>query len=136
MIVTCPNCGKKYRIKDEKIGQSPKRLRCKKCSEVFIVHPPKKGKKTPAEESDEKRAGRLARVLASDMVVYNKETVEKARSNGSLRTAMSSEIERSWDLWKSRFPRESKERIDLFRKALNDILADGSDEFSDWVPPE
>jgi predicted Zn finger-like uncharacterized protein len=138
MIVTCPSCGKKYHIRDEKIGDSPKRLRCRECSEVFIVHPPKKEKPKPSpdDESSVARAGRLARVLASDMVVYNKEMVERARSEGNLAGALASEIERSWQLWKSRFPEESRDRVDLFREALKDILAQGGNDFDDWQPPE
>ena len=142
MIVTCPSCGKKYQIPEEKIGKSPKRLRCKGCSEVFIVHPPKAPaapdpkKKKHEEENGFTRAARLARVLASDMFIYNREIVEKARDEGNLAAIMETEIHRSWQLWRSRFPDESESRPDLFKEALTDILAAGNDSFEDWGPPE
>jgi len=135
MIVSCPKCGKKYSISDDKIGDTPRRLRCRSCSEVFSVSaPPKEPPREPAEEDSVTRARRLARVLASDMVVYNKDLVEKARRDGSLPEVMSAEIERSWQLWKSRFPDEGLNRLDVFRNALNDILAGGMSAFDDWTP--
>ena len=141
MIVTCPGCGKKYQISDEKIGSSPKRLRCRGCSEVFIVHPGKTrktgtSKKKSSKQNGYDRAARLARVLASDMLIYNRETVEKARQEGNLAHIMETEIDRSWQLWKSRFPDESESRPDLFTEALTDILASGDDSFYDWQAPK
>ena len=40
MIATCPGCETRYRLAPEKIGPRGARIRCKKCSEVFKVHPP------------------------------------------------------------------------------------------------
>ncbi|NLP04818.1 hypothetical protein GX411_02550 [Candidatus Fermentibacteria bacterium] len=139
MIVACPKCGKRYQVPDEKIGDAPRRLRCRNCSEIFTVAPsstppPQKPSSEPVEESSTARARRLARVLASDMVVYNKETVDKARREGNLAEVMCAEIDRSWQLWKSRFPEEAVNRSDLFRDALREILAAGSDDFDGWEP--
>ena len=140
MIVTCPSCGKKYQIPDEKIGKSAKRLRCRGCSEVFIVHPPKSAdaegarKKASADDSVQ-RAARLARVLASDMLIYNREVVDRARMEGNLAQVLETEIKRSWQLWKSRFPEESDAQPGLFQEALTDILASGDDSFVNWEPP-
>jgi predicted Zn finger-like uncharacterized protein len=141
MIVTCPSCGKKYQIPDEKIGKSAKRLRCRGCSEVFIVHPSKaadteNSKKKSSGDDGFVRAARLARVLASDMLIYNREVVERARIEGNLAQVLESEILRSWQLWKSRFPDESEARPGLFREALTEILASGDNCFADWMPSE
>ncbi len=139
MIVTCPSCGKKYQIPDEKIGKSAKRLRCRGCSEVFIVHPTRatgaeSAKKKSVGDDSFVRAARLARVLASDMLIYNREVVDRARTEGNRAQVLESEILRSWQLWKSRFPDESEARPDLFREALTDILASGDEFFIDWQP--
>ncbi len=140
MIVACPNCGKRYQVPDEKLGDAPRRLRCRNCSEIFTIAPSpappqqQKPPAEPAEESSAARARRLARVLASDMVVYNKETVDKARREGNLAEVMRTEIDRSWQLWKSRFPEEASHSPDLFRDALREILAAGSDDFDGWKP--
>ncbi len=137
MIVTCPNCSKKYQIPEEKLAGKPRRLRCKNCREVFIIHPPKKGDESASTETAvDERAARFARVLASDMLIYNKDAVEQSRQTGNLQETMAGEIERSWQLWKSRFPEAagSEEGVMLFRSSLNEILAGGDDQFSDWSP--
>lgn len=137
MIVTCPNCSKKYQISEEKLAGKSRRLRCKNCREVFIIHPPKDEEKAPSTASPvDERAARFARVLASDMLIYNKDAVEQAMESGDLPEAMAGEIERSWQLWKSRFPEAagSEEGIGLFRKSLKDILASGDGQFDDWKP--
>ncbi len=130
MIVNCPNCDSKYNIPENKIGNSPKRFRCRKCSEIFIINPPKsKTVETSdvsiAEDSEEQRAARFARVLASDILIYNRELIDEARNEGNLPEVMSGEIQKSWDLWKSRFPEECERDPDIFSDALNQFLADG-----------
>lgn len=137
MIVTCPNCSKKYQIPEAKLAGKPRRLRCKNCREVFIIHPPKKEEEAASTEAAiDERAARFARVLASDMLIYNKEAVDTARETGNLQETMSGEIERSWQLWKSRFPEAagSEEGVTLFRSSLSEILAGGDGQFEDWVP--
>ena len=162
MIVTCENCGKKYRIADEKIGDKPKKLRCRNCSAIIVVRPPTKRTSTGGDEAAAPPAGptgktsspassssstdtiarddtytrarRLARVLASDMLIYNRELVYQAKREGNLPDAMAAEIKRSWDLWSSRFSKDIVEGTNLFREALNEVLAGGEDLFSDWTP--
>ncbi len=135
MIVTCPNCSKKYQIPEEKLGGKSRRLKCKKCSEVFIVHPPSH-EPVKKETAVDERAARFARVLSSDMLIYNKDAVEEARSTGNLAETMAGEIERSWQLWKSRFPEAagSESGVSVFRNSLKDILAGGDDQFDGWKP--
>jgi len=134
MIVTCPKCNCKYNIPDNKIGNSPKRFRCRKCTEIFIINPPAAAKSiTPDmpsdEDSMEQRAARFARVLASDIFIYNREVVEEARNDGNLEEVMHQEIQKSWDLWKSRFPEVSANKPDIFSNALDQYLADGEKIF-------
>ena len=134
MIVNCPGCNCKYNIPSEKIGDSPKRFRCRKCSEIFMIHPlkPKMPEIPPIPvEIDEnlKHAMRFARVLASDMLVYNREIIEKARDEGNLPEVMEREIRKSWELWESRFPKESKTDPGIFSNALNYYLAEGEEVF-------
>ncbi len=146
MVVTCPSCGKSYQIAEEKLGGKAKRIRCRNCTEVFIVHPPKPSADdapasaapaAPAGHRTDERASRFARVLASDMLVYNQEAVEKARMEGNLSTVMAGDLKRSWDLWKSRFPEAAQSGgVETFRDALRKILAAGGPDFDDWVPED
>lgn len=41
MIVTCPGCSSKYRVRDEAVPAGGAELRCPTCNAVFMAHPPK-----------------------------------------------------------------------------------------------
>lgn len=41
MIVTCPGCGSKYRVRDEAVPPGGAELKCPSCGAVFVAHPPK-----------------------------------------------------------------------------------------------
>jgi predicted Zn finger-like uncharacterized protein len=68
VIVTCPGCGSKYRVRDEAVPQGGAELKCPSCSSVFMAHPPKHSdaeiqtaleKMTRAKESADERAAAL-----------------------------------------------------------------------------
>jgi len=139
MIVNCPGCGSRYNIPADRIGDSPKRFRCRKCSEVFVIESPRAPVREEAPrqadpDDGRHRAMRFARVLASDMLIYNRELVERSRAEGTLLREMEQEIQRSWELWRNRFPEESENEPGLFRDALDHFLADGENLFVDWSP--
>ncbi len=145
MVVTCPSCGKSYQISEEKLGGKAKRIRCRNCTEIFIVHPPKRKPEEPVAEPPapdpglhtDERAARFARVLASDMLVYNQDMVEKARIDGNLAVVMAGDLKRSWELWKSRFPEAAQSGgIEIFRDALRKILAACGPDFDEWTPED
>jgi hypothetical protein len=84
------------------------------------------GKRDPTD-----KAKRLARVLVSDMIMYNAERHQTALENGTLVEDFEDEIEKSW--------KEFVEQVgdDLangpgrgfWKEALNDILAKGNQVF-------
>ncbi len=39
MIITCPNCSARYKVKDELVQTKGKRVKCKKCEAVFLTYP-------------------------------------------------------------------------------------------------
>ncbi len=41
MIVTCPSCSSKYRVRDEAVPAEGAQLQCPTCQSVFVAHPPK-----------------------------------------------------------------------------------------------
>jgi predicted Zn finger-like uncharacterized protein len=41
MIVTCPGCSSKYRVRDEAVPAGGAELKCPSCGAVFVAHPPK-----------------------------------------------------------------------------------------------
>ena len=39
MVITCPQCSARYKVKDGLIGEKGKKVKCKKCEAVFIAYP-------------------------------------------------------------------------------------------------
>ena len=71
----------------------------------------------------------LARALVSDILVYNREMRDSALAQGNLAEAMSTEIKKSWELYKEKVTPEVANSSDCFREALNEILAEGEKVF-------
>jgi len=75
------------------------------------------------------RARRLARVLASDMVVYDPARHARALQSGSLPSEFAEDIRRSWNAYVRRVGDDLATRTSYFDDALNDILARGRSIF-------
>jgi len=82
------------------------------------------GKRDPAE-----RARRLARVLVSDMIMYNPERHQRALASGTLESDFEEEIAKSWKEYVEQVGRDVAESTDYWRAALNDVLAGGRPVF-------
>ena len=75
MIVTCPGCGSKYRVRDEAVPPGGAELKCPSCGAVFVAHPPKHSEEeiataldkiTKAKDAAEARVAELERALADN----------------------------------------------------------------------
>lgn len=82
------------------------------------------GQRDPKE-----KARRLARVLVSDMIMYNPERHERALANGSLKDDFEDEIAKSWKEYVEQVGEEMAESTDFWTEALNDVLAKGQRVF-------
>ncbi len=84
------------------------------------------GKRDPTD-----KAKRLARVLVSDMVMYNAERHRNALENGTLAEDFEDEIEKSWKEYVEQVGSDiaEGEGREFWRAALNDILAKGKAAF-------
>lgn len=60
MIAGCPKCSARYRVDLEQIGEDGAKLRCTKCSAVFLVRAPKKAPKPVAVDSPAQPAAAAA----------------------------------------------------------------------------
>jgi len=78
---------------------------------------------------DRDKARRLARALVSDILVYNRESRDRAQKEGNLIQALGPEIKKSWELYKERVTPEVANSTSHFRDALNEILAEGQKVF-------
>ena len=84
------------------------------------------GKRDPMD-----KARRLARVLVSDMVMYNSERHQQALAEGTLAEEFDEEIEKSWKEFVDQVGPEiaDGEGRRFWSQALNDILAKGASVF-------
>jgi hypothetical protein len=82
-----------------------------------------------AAPSPQDRAHRLARVLVSDILVYNRAVRDRARAEGTLPSALGPEISKAWELYKSKVGSDLATSTPYFKDALNDLLAEGEEIF-------
>ncbi|MDX1494437.1 MAG: zinc-ribbon domain-containing protein [Longimicrobiales bacterium] len=84
------------------------------------------GKRDPTD-----KAKRLARVLVSDMIMYNAERHQTALAQGTLQQDFEEEIEKSWKEFVEQVGEElaNAEGRTFWKDALNDILAKGEEIF-------
>jgi hypothetical protein len=68
-------------------------------------------------------------VLVSDVLVYNQPVRDRALSEGTLASALGSEITKAWELYKSKVSPEVVASTTYFKDALNEILAGGEKIF-------
>jgi predicted Zn finger-like uncharacterized protein len=83
-------------------------------------------------EEDKKwndRARRLAKALASDLILYNQDKVEEGLRNGTLADLLGPEIRRSWEYYCQQIPKHIVEKTDHFKEQLNKIVGKGKELF-------
>jgi predicted Zn finger-like uncharacterized protein len=83
------------------------------------------GPSSAVPEERHERALRLARVLVSDILVYNQEARDRALREGNLASALGGEINRAWEMYKSKVDAHVLHSTSFFKDALNEILANG-----------
>ncbi|HEX7077826.1 MAG TPA: zinc-ribbon domain-containing protein [Candidatus Eisenbacteria bacterium] len=83
----------------------------------------------PEERKRHERARRLARVLASDIAIYNREKRDRGILEGNLVAVLGYEIKKSWDIYKERVGADFANGTPYFRDALNEIVAEGRKVF-------
>lgn len=90
--------------------------------------PARRGSARGGKSADD-RAKRLARVLVSDILWYNRERRDAALRDGTLMTSLGEEIKKSWELYKEKVGPEAAHSTNYFKEALNEILANGQQVF-------
>uniref|UniRef100_A0A7C6AFL9 Zinc finger/thioredoxin putative domain-containing protein n=1 Tax=candidate division WOR-3 bacterium TaxID=2052148 RepID=A0A7C6AFL9_UNCW3 len=101
-------------------------------SQVEVVSKPMPPPQPEMSEEDKKwheRARRLAKALASDLVLYNQEKVEQGLRDGTLVQLLGAEIKRSWEYYCQQIPKHIVENSDYFREQLNKIVGKGKEIF-------
>ncbi len=86
----------------------------------------------PMSEEDKRwhdRAKRLAKALASDLVLYNKDKVEQGMKDGTIAQLLGREIRRSWEYYCQQIPKHIVDGTDYFKEQLNKIVGKGKEIF-------
>jgi predicted Zn finger-like uncharacterized protein len=82
------------------------------------------GKRDPKE-----KAQRLARVLVSDIILYNPDRHHSATETGRVKEEFEEEIQKSWNEYVEQVGEEIANSTSYFNDALNEILAKGEQIF-------
>jgi len=82
------------------------------------------GKRDPKE-----KAQRLARVLVSDIILYNPDRHHSATESGRVKEEFEEEIQKSWNEYVEQVGEEIANSTNFFNDALNEILAKGEQIF-------
>jgi predicted Zn finger-like uncharacterized protein len=82
------------------------------------------GKRDPKD-----KARRLARVLVSDMIMYNQDRHQRALAAGTLKEDFEDEITKSWKEYVDQVGEEMATQNPFWTDALNDVLAKGEKIF-------
>jgi len=77
------------------------------------------------EEAQQEEARRFARLLVSEIKLYNEEQVERGREANDLYDRLKEDIDRSREMFDKRISEEIRQKRDFFQDELVRILADG-----------
>ena len=75
------------------------------------------------------KAQRLARVLVSDIILYNPDRHHSATESGRVKEEFEEEIQKSWNEYVEQVGEEVANTTSYFNDALNEILAKGDKIF-------
>jgi hypothetical protein len=80
---------------------------------------------TPDEDARQEEARRFARLLVSEIKLYNEDEVERGRVEKDISRRLKEDIDRSREMYEKRIPADVRESHDYFFDELVRILADG-----------
>jgi hypothetical protein len=80
---------------------------------------------SPEDEARHEEARRFARLLVSEIKLYNEEEVDRGRAEKDLAKRLKEDIERSREMFEKRIPANIRSGHDYFQEELVRILADG-----------
>lgn len=81
--------------------------------------------RSPEDETRHEEARRFARLLVSEIKLYNEDEVDRGRANKDLHQRLKDDIARSLEMYEKRIPPEIRAEHDYFQEELVRILADG-----------
>jgi CheY-like chemotaxis protein len=81
-----------------------------------------RGAATDPEEAEREKARRLARIIVSDIALYNEAVIDKGVRSGQLKNLIRDDLEEGYKLFRSRVPENIVEETDYIREALDNLV--------------
>ncbi len=153
-MIQCPGCGSTYDVPPILLEKGELRVRCPACRRRFTlrrkaversVAPPAPDAEIPSAsvgsrrqepaptsvnaERLERRAKRLAKALVEQILRGRTAKRDQALAEGRLILEFGPEIQKIWRIYVEKVGAEHAKRSPQFKKALNEILADGNEVF-------
>lgn len=153
-MIQCPGCGSTYDVPPILLEKGELRVRCPSCRRRFTLRrkaaervaplPSPSAEESAAPERDtefegapksvnaerlERRAKRLAKALVEQVLQGRRQKRDEALAEGRLLLEFGPEIQKIWRIFEDKLGPEHARRTQQFKKALNEILADGNDIF-------
>ena len=94
-----------------------------KRDEQTLVREEKFGSTGPVADPRHEKLKRFARIIVSDIALYNQEEIEEGIRKGNLAALLENEIKEGRRLYRTRLSAEAGVEKDYFRQAFNDFVA-------------
>lgn len=118
MIVTCPSCAEKYRVRDEVVPPAGAELRCPKCEESFSAFPPTHSEEDMREALE--RVGQLKGLVEKNRAAYREELSRFQEENEHKTTLWQKELRVAREKWSQL--RNAHEKLELDAQRLRGEL--------------
>ncbi len=92
---------------------------------ILTVSPKTLNDLSPEDKKKHKEARRFARILVSDIILYNQEKIEQGLRNNNIMEILGTEINQSWQLYKQQISENITSITDYFCEAVNQIIGKG-----------
>jgi DNA replicative helicase MCM subunit Mcm2 (Cdc46/Mcm family) len=147
MVIVCEQCGRKGTVDEQSYSGKKLKLKCPHCSGDFIYHVPGNGNgsgpvllvQTAGEVSVDPdliqedtetvilEAKRIARLIISEIKLYNQEKIERAETKREILELLKSDLLRGKEHYNSRIAARLPMGPDYFMETVREILLAGKD---------
>ena len=87
-----------------------------------IATPPASTNVPPHQEEDHEKARRLARIIVSDIALYNEQLLAEGRKNNNYHDLLKDDLEEGRSLFRQRVPKEIWEKRDYLTEIFDEFV--------------
>jgi hypothetical protein len=140
MFLFCEKCGRKGSLNEASYPGKSLRLKCPYCSNEFLYVLPRNGDSPGSRETEPPAAAvspeieaavfeakRIARLIITEIKLYNQEKVERAESQEEILELLKHDLRRGKEHYDSRIASRLPLGPDYFMDSVREILLAGKD---------